>query len=258
MNRMEWIAKVGYWKSQWPVIKEQRDTLADANGRVNLYNVLEAVNQYSTVDDVLMGDAGSISYAGPTALNAKAGQRLVFSPAQADMGWALPGSIGVALAGAKQVIAIIGDGSFMSNLQELAVVTQHNLNIKFIILNNNGYLSIKNTQSKYYGGRVYGTSSETGLWFPDFGQIAQSFKMPYHLFTSTEDINNQFSALFAETGPMLIDCMCMNDQEILPAQGLKDGQQAGLHDLTPFLPDEEIAREMIIDLHINSTTKDSK
>ena len=122
----------------------------NTDGVLNLYAVLDAVNQYSKPTDILMGDAGSISYAGPTALNAKAGQRFIFSPAQADMGWALPGAIGVSMASEQPVIAIIGDGSFMSNLQELAVVRQHALNIKFVILNNNGYLSIKNTQSKYY------------------------------------------------------------------------------------------------------------
>jgi len=64
------------------------------------------------------------------------------------MGWALPAAIGVAMASDQPVISIIGDGSFMSNIQELAVVKQHNLNIKFVILNNNGYLSIKITQTK--------------------------------------------------------------------------------------------------------------
>ena len=106
--------------------------------RLNIYAILDAINKHSTANDILMGDAGSISYVGPVALNAKKGQRFIFSPAQADMGWALPGAIGVSLASNQPVIAIIGDGSFMSNIQELAVVKQHNLNIKFVILNNNG------------------------------------------------------------------------------------------------------------------------
>ena len=165
MTRDEWIEKCNHWKAKWPVMQEEyRPTENDF--QLNIYAILDAVNQHSSADDILMGDAGSISYAGPVALNAKQGQRFIFSPAQADMGWALPGAIGVSLASNQPVIAITGDGSFMSNIQELAVVKQHNLNIKFIILNNNGYLSIKNTQTKYFDGRVFGTSSETGLWFP--------------------------------------------------------------------------------------------
>ena len=244
MTRQEWVEKCGHWKDKWPVMQDEFRANND-DYELNLYAVLDAVNKHSTANHILMGDAGSISYAGPTALNAKPGQRLIFSPAQADMGWALPGAIGVSMASEQPVIAIIGDGSFMSNLQELAVVRQHALNIKFVILNNNGYLSIKNTQSKYYEGRVFGTSSETGLWFPDFGDVAKSFDMPYAEIKTADNLAT-FPELFARVGPMIIDCKCLWDQEVVPAQGLKNGRQAGLHDLTPFLSDEELAEEMIV------------
>ena len=47
---------------------------------------------------------------------------------------------------------------------------------------------------------------------------------------------------------MIIDCICKTDQEILPAQGLKNGIQAGLHDMAPHMSDEELANEMIVDI----------
>jgi len=219
---------------------------AENDFQLNIYAILDAINQHSLADDILMGDAGSISYAGPVALNAKHGQRFIFSPAQADMGWALPAAIGVGMASNQQVISIIGDGSFMSNIQELATVKQHDLNIKFIILNNNGYLSIKNTQTKYFEGRVHGTSSESGLWFPSFKNIAVAFGMPCVDIRTKEDLRLHFPNALKKKGPVIIDCQCLNEQEILPAQALKNGKQAGLHDLTPFLSDEELAQEMIV------------
>ena len=149
------------------------------------------------------------------------------------------------MASNQPIISIIGDGSFMSNIQELATVKQHELNIKFVILNNAGYLSIKNTQTKYFNGRVHGTSSETGLWFPDFKNIAVAFGMSYADMRSADDLA-RFPEILATAGPAIIDCRCHTDQEILPAQALKDGKQAGLHDMTPFLSDEELAREMIV------------
>lgn len=244
MTRQEWVATCQRWKNKWPVMQDQ--FLDDSHG-LNLYAVLDAVNQHSRAEQALMGDAGSISYAGPVALNPKPNQRMVFSPAQADMGWALPAAIGVALAGNHSVISIIGDGSFMSNLQELAVARQHQLNIFFVILNNGGYLSIKNTQQKYFQGRVYGTSDSTGLWFPDFGQIAKSFDLGYHRLETVKDLGN-LSSIFAQTGPVIVDCICTREQEIQPSQALKDGRQAGLHDMAPFLSDEELAQEMIAEI----------
>jgi len=246
MTRLDWIKKCEYWKNKWPVM--QPEFAANNNDyEVNLYAVLDAVNTFSDKDHILMGDAGSISYAGPVALNAKQGQRFIFSPAQADMGWALPAAIGVAMASQKPVISIIGDGSFMTNLQELAVVKQHNLNIKFVILNNDGYLSIKNTQQKYFEGRVHGTSSETGLWFPNFKNVADTFGLGFYDARLFSDLT-KFGDIFATPGPAIIDCKCKADQEIQPSQALKNGRQAGLHDMAPFLTDDELASEMIAKL----------
>jgi acetolactate synthase-1/2/3 large subunit len=179
------------------------------------------------------------------ALKAKDGQRFIFSPAQGDMGWAVPAAIGVSLASNKQVISLNGDGSFMSNIQELAVIRKHNLNIKLVILNNDGYLSIKNTQTKYYEGRVYGTNEDTGLWFPDFILIAATFGLQYASMSLADDLH-KFKEILSTPGPYIIDCKCKPQQEILPAQALKNGKQAGLHDLYPFLSEEELNKEMIV------------
>jgi hypothetical protein len=47
---------------------------------------------------------------------------------------------------------------------------------------------------------------------------------------------------------MIINCLCKDDQEILPSQALKNGKQAGLHDMAPFLSDKELAEEMIVNI----------
>jgi acetolactate synthase-1/2/3 large subunit len=246
MIRDEWVKKCNHWKTKWPVIQDEYlPTIHDYS--LNIYAVLDAINKHSRSEDILMGDAGSISYAGPVALQAKKGQRFIFSPAQADMGWALPAAIGVVMASGQPVISIVGDGSFMSNIQELAVVKQHNLNIKFVILNNNGYLSIKNTQTKYFQGRVHGTSSETGLWFPSFKGIADTFRLDFYDVRQKHDLDS-FPEILSKVGPAIIDCQCLTEQEILPAQALKDGKQCGLHDMAPFLSDEELAQEMIVNI----------
>lgn len=245
MMRNEWVQKCNEWKNKWPVMQEEYRP-SEGQFQLNIYAVLDAINQHSSADDILMGDAGSISYAGPVALNAKQGQRFIFSPAQADMGWALPAAVGVSMASDQPVISIIGDGSFMSNVQELAVVKQHELDIKFVILNNNGYLSIKNTQQKYFNGRVYGTSGETGLWFPSMKNIATAFGMPCVDIRTKEDLRLHFPRALKKKGPVIIDCQCLSEQEILPAQALKNGKQAGLHDMTPFLSQTELEQEMII------------
>lgn len=241
MTREEWIAKCNHWKHKWPVM--QPEYLDDTNG-INIYAVLDAISNHSADDAVIMCDAGSAFYMVPQAFRFKANQRLVCSQSQGDMGWALPAAIGVAKAGAKNVICIVGDGSFMSNMQELAVIKEHNLPIKIIILNNKGYLSIKNTQEKFYGN-VHGVNSSTGLHFPDFRDVALTFLIGSSVLSTTQGMNKVFRQDFNSKEPWIFDCRCTESQQILPSQSFKDGKQAPLHDMIPFLSDEELENEMV-------------
>jgi acetolactate synthase-1/2/3 large subunit len=241
MTREEWVAKCQHWKAKWPVM--QPEYLSDTHG-LNIYAVLEAIHQHSPDDAVIMCDAGSAFYMVPQAYRIKGKQRLVMSQSQGDMGWALPAAIGVAKAGAKNVIAIMGDGSFMSNMQELAVIREHDLPIKIIILNNKGYLSIKNTQSKFYGN-VHGVDSDTGLWFPDFLDLADPFHINAVKVWGHAVMHKYMPQVFETVTPYIMDILCLQTQNILPSQSFKDGKQAPLHDMMPFLSDEELAAEMV-------------
>ena len=203
------------------------------------------MNENMTEDETVISDAGSAIYVPSQNLKMKENQRFVLSGAQADMGFALPASIGVYLADpSKNVLVFTGDGSFNSNIQEMATIRQLNLPVKIFVWNNNGYLSIRNTQNKFYEGREYGTSSKNGLWFPDFKDIAESFEMGYYNASTIKDLE-KLSEIFKTPGPYIIDCRCKYDQQILPSQAFKNGKQAPLHDMFPFLSDEELQNEMI-------------
>jgi acetolactate synthase-1/2/3 large subunit len=248
MNKREWMAKCIEWKNKWETIQPEHFEIPySQDTRVSIYALIDALNRFSSKDDIFVFDAGSISYVGPVALKLKEGQRIISSPSQADMGWAIPASIGVAKASGKRVICITGDGSFMSNMQELATIQEHYLNIKIIVLNNEGYLSIKNTQEKYFGGRVWGTGRNRGLWFPSLYKVARTFELGYWEIRKTQELEN-LDRLILSSGldnPVLVEVLCRENEEILPAQGLKNGKQAPLHDMVPFLSDEEMKKEMI-------------
>jgi acetolactate synthase-1/2/3 large subunit len=243
MTKQEWLDKCSHWKQNW----SQREYLPDDNG-LDIYAVLDAISKYSADDAVIMCDAGTAFYTVPQAYKFKGIQRLVMSQSQGDMGWALPAAIGVAKAGAKQVICIVGDGSFMSNLQELAVICEHKLPIKIIVINNLGYLSIKNTQSKFYEGRVHGVNAQTGVWFPHMFDIASAFDLAYVRVEDMENMAINLKLSLSTFDPVLFNCICTQDQQVLPSQSFKDGKQAPLHDMTPFLSDEELQQEMVIKL----------
>ena len=243
MTKQEWLEKCTHWKQKW----SHHEQLPDDNG-LDIYSVVDAISTYASDDAVILCDAGTAYFVVPQAFRFKGTQRLIMSQSQGDMGWALPAAIGVAKACAKQVICIVGDGSFMSNMQELATIREHNLPIKIVVLNNSGYLSIKNTQSKFYEGRVYGTNPETGVWFPEFKDIAATFDMTYVYIEDVVNLSRNFELLLFDNESIMFECICTQDQQILPAQSFKDGKQAPLHDMIPFLSDEELQQEMVVKL----------
>jgi acetolactate synthase-1/2/3 large subunit len=243
MTKQEWLEKCTHWKNKW----SHHEQLPDDNG-LDIYSIVDAISTYASDDAVIMCDAGTAYFVVPQTFRFKGTQRLIMSQSQGDMGWALPAAIGVAKAGAKNVICIVGDGSFMSNMQELATIREHNLPIKIVILNNSGYLSIKNTQSKFYEGRVHGVNSHTGVWFPHMLDIASAFDLAYVRITHMESLIVDLKIFLSKFGPVIFNCICTQDQQILPAQSFKDGNQAPLHDMIPFLSDEELQQEMVVKL----------
>ena len=93
-----------------------------------------------------------------------------------SMGFALPGSIAVCVGGGRRrTIVVDGDGGFQFNIQELETVARLNLPIKFFVLNNDGYASIRASQSAWFGKASIGCDRETGLTVPDLGKMAESY-----------------------------------------------------------------------------------
>jgi len=244
----KWLEKCAYWKQKWNTYELQSD---DSDG-VNFYSIVEAINRNLKQDDVLITDAGTAFYITGQAAKIPNGARLILPGAQADMGFSLPASIGVCMAGENyNPIIITGDGSFQTNLQELATVKANHLKIKIIIINNYGYLSIRNTQSKYYNNNVYGSTLETGLWFPNLENIAKTYEIQYCKIESNEKMIESFNNLLHSDDCILFDVQCKFYQEVLPSVALKTMsdntvKQCGLDDMAPFLSEEEFNFEIEI------------
>jgi acetolactate synthase-1/2/3 large subunit len=168
--------------------------------------------------------------------------------AQGDMGYAVPASVGAHFADPKlNIVVVIGEGSFYTNVQELAVIRQHNIPVKIFVINNDGYMSIKQTQDKFFGGRRWGVSNSTGVYFADISKVAESFELPYFKVRNNEDLDRYMPSLMHHDFPVIVEFISQNTLDVLPAQAIKpDGTQGALHDMSPFLSAEELTEEMIV------------
>jgi acetolactate synthase-1/2/3 large subunit len=166
------------------------------------------------------------------------------------MGYDLPAAIGAAIADPnRRIICFAGDGSILMNIQELQTIKHYNLNIKIIVLDNNGYLSIKSTQKNFFGLEI-GSSSENGISFPDMVKVGNGFDIPSHTMVKF-DFKDELSTLIAGNGPILINVKLDPLQMFEPklsSKKLSDGKMvsAPLEDMFPFLPEKELQSNMIV------------
>ncbi len=245
MNKEEWIEKCLFWKKKWPQLglPEFED---DSRG-INLYKFIEILNQNLKDDSCIVSDAGSATYVTSQGLELKENQRFILDSSQSGMG-AWQSCIGVSLARNNQeVLVITGDGSIMCGIESLAVIRYLNANIKIFVWNNGGYLSIKNSQLAFYGGRIFGTDSNHGLFFPNIEKIANAYEIKYQYIHNIIDLNNKISNIMNLNESCIIEVRCDNEQKIQPALALKNGKSCKLDCMSPFLSDEEIENESIKD-----------
>lgn len=215
--------------------------------------VSEMIKQLNNDDVVVTGNGSACVISFQTA-ELKDGQRLYTNSGDASMGYDLPAAIGSCLArDKKRVICLAGDGSLMMNIQELQTLVGYQLPVKVIVLNNYGYLSIKQTQHNYFSDNVFGTSPDDGITMPDFEAVGTAFKISSYTVRNMDEWNSAtVQNMLNNDQPVLINVMCDPNQVFAPklaAKKLADGSMlaSSLENMSPFLPDEEMANNIIKD-----------
>jgi len=173
----------------------------------------------------------------------KSGMRLFSNSGSASMGYDIPAALGAAIANPNaRIICLAGDGSSMMNIQELQTISHLGLNVLIFILNNDGYLSIKQTQRNFFKREV-GSSSKSGLSFPDFIKLGEAFDLDSSELKKT-GWKEGLSKLLQHSGPSLCNVMLDLYQEFEPRlkSKLVDGviTTPELDDMHPFLDLQEL------------------
>lgn len=244
-----WAEKCLDWKTKWPVCLPE---YADEMDGVNLYYFVDRLSKQMKSDAIVVSDAGSSFYVVSQGIQIREDQRYVTSGGQADMGFTLPACIGASVAnGRGEVLGVTGDGSFQMNIQELQTIVYNDLPVKIFVWNNDGYLSIRASQSKFFEGRFIGTDKTSGVSFPDTEKIATAYGIKYFRAADSSKLEEVLGEVLAYPQAAICEVMCLRDQEIVPTVASYrkyDGTMVSrpIEDMYPFLEREEFYREMII------------
>lgn len=218
---------------------------------INPYYFIHTLTKMLKDDDTIVTGNGSACVLGFQVGVIKQNTRMLYNSGNATMGYDLPASIGACLAlGKKQVICLTGDGSIMMNLQELQTIKHHNLPIKIFILNNDGYISMKQTQKNFFKGRLTAADSTSGLTCPDFIGVGKGFNIESIKLEDPKKIETTIQKVLDLDKPVICEVIIEKDYNFEPklsSQKLEDGTiiSPRLENMYPFLDIEELEENMI-------------
>lgn len=210
-------------------------------GLINPYVFIDKLFAHLDSTDRIICGNGAACVITFQAAKVKQGQRMFTNSGCAAMGYGFPAALGVAVSdNSKRTICIDGDGSVMMNIQEFATVAHNKLNMKLFILNNNGYLSIRQTQRNLFKPPFIGIDSDSGVGFPDFEKLADAFGLKYFRIDNESASDEMLEKVLNFDGPCVCEAVVDPNQNFEPKSSSKvlpDGRivSPSLDDMAPFL-----------------------
>lgn len=243
-----WVERCLHWKSLFSMVEPAFNSL----DFVDLYQLADRLSTLMPAGTTLVTDSGLIEVILPSNIRFPKGVDCIHPASQGAMGFALPAAIGAQHATSGLVLAVIGDGSIMMNLQELESIRYQRLPIKIIVINNNVYSIIRRRQRDLFRKRTIGTDPANGVSCPDFAKVANCFGLHYQRIDTVDDLDTGLAVLISHPGPVICEIMGREDQgyiELGQARSAIDCRfiRRPLEDQIPFLPREVFLREMLIE-----------
>jgi len=242
-----WREACAQWKQRYPTLTP--DYHADRQ-HVNSYVFAHALSECLNAEDVVItGNALDITSIFHSFAVCK-GQRVFTNINYGSMGWDLPAVVGACVARKRRPTYLVtGDGSFQFNVQELLTIRVNKLPVKIFVLNNDGYESIRATQTNIFGGHFVGSDFGSGIGNPDFRNLATAYGFTYESIADNDQIGAGIQRVLSTEGPVLCELNISPTQPRGPklmTVRRPDGtlETPSLENQFPFLPREEVWRNM--------------
>jgi acetolactate synthase-1/2/3 large subunit len=243
-----WIERCREWKERYPLVLEEHREMPE---HISMYHFSEVLSDELADGDVIVpGSSGFAIEIFLLCLKIKERQRCFHNRGTGSMGFALPAAIGAAVAGQRRTICVDGDGGFQMNIQELATVERLGLPVKCFVANNDGYASIRASQSGYFH-RLVGADRTSGMTLPDLGAVTKAYGLPFVRISEKGEMRGRIRDVLEMDGPVVCEVMVAPNEERIPRASSyirSDGSMGSkpLEDLYPFLDRDEFRANMMV------------
>jgi|TARA_B110000444_G_C18847486_1_gene603083 acetolactate synthase I/II/III large subunit len=213
INKKDWNNKKIYKGMNWYEPLEKK--LVNSNSLIH-----EVTKKIKEKMCVIVDGGGTALYAAHQSSEIKERDRIICSSAISSMGTGLAETLGVGKSGQfKKHLCIIGDGSFLMNIQDLQSIVQNKINVAILLINNNGYLAIRHSQKEFLKGRYYGTHPKWNLEMPSFEKVTKSFNLNYEKLDNIKDKKKIIDKIVKNKSPTVYEIIIDENQSSLFKQG---------------------------------------
>lgn len=249
LHTADWIEKCLHWKEIFSVTKEKFIT-AENDERIDLYTFANTLSNKLKDDTVVITDAGLEELIIPSTISYRKNQKCFFPASQGAMGYAIPAIMGAWFGGCKDILAVVGDGSVMMNIQELLLLKYHGIPAKICVINNNMYAVIRSRQKDLFRTRTIGNDPSDGVPMPDFEKLAVAFGLKYQRINDDTELEKGLDDLMEAKEPVLCEVFSKEDQKYFHTS-FRRGMHGALvrppiEDQSPYMERDLFLSEMIV------------
>lgn len=175
--------------------------------------VVRIVSEKVNANAIVVTDVGQQQMIASRYSKFKQSRSFITSGGLGTMGFGVPAAMGAKLGRPdREVIAIVGDGGFQMTMQELGTISQYQIGVKIIIMNNNYLGMVRQWQQLFFDKRY----SFTKLQNPDFIKLAGAFSIPARKVTLRKDLTEAISEMIEHEGPYLLEVVVEKEDNVFP------------------------------------------
>ena len=201
-----WLNRCFDWSCEPTVLPKHRNKTKITSH----YAFIEQLSEAMPSDHHIITSDGSANVVTMQVMNLTGNQRLITNTGCAPMGYGLPAALGAATH--HKVVCIEGDGSLHLNIHELQTMKHYNLPIKLILLNNDGYTSIKISQKAFFNGQFTASEKNSGVSFPNFEKVIKAYDLPYYSIKDNNNIHPTLTEFLLQDGPCVLEVFTDPDE----------------------------------------------
>ena len=184
------------------------------SGKITMAEVIRVLSEKTKGQAVIVADVGQHQMVAARYYGFQKPDSYITSGGLGTMGFALPAAVGAKMGDRKKrdVIAVIGDGSFQMNIQELGTIMQEKLPVKIVILNNHFLGMVRQWQALFFEERY----SFVHMDNPDFNKIADGYGIPNELVKERKNLSKSLDRMLKAKGPYLLDIYVKKEENVFP------------------------------------------